>query len=132
MDFSIFGLCPFIAADMTGTYLVLANELGGFFGDNNMREVVGGPGENQFTILGGNVIDREGEDLIVEVDPVTDVASIASESIGRQAFTSPPSEFDLTGLYSGVDGLVFSCAGDVRLQIETDCCGARPFQMIKQ
>ncbi len=106
--------CPFVAADAAGEYTVSFHRFDAFFGpQGETRTVVAGPGPNQITILGGAVILDGADDLVIEVDPGTGIASYGGASGQVHFNTFGP------GTYLGVGGFVFSCTGVIDISIQS-------------
>jgi len=125
----VFIACPFNAEEIVGTYTVTSHFYGDVFfgadGTGTTREVIAGPGENQYTIVGGPLPSNGSDDLIVTVDPESGVVSYGGE---------PGKAFDGFGLnpdYLGLSGFTFSCAGSIDIAIQTACCIDNPFSLTK-
>lgn len=99
-------LCPFVAADAVGTYTVVTEEAGVLWEEGHQVEVVPGPGENQVTIkdMFGY---PQGFDVIVNVNPATAVATIATQA----AWDTDAIGFNLGLASVRGSGLFFSCTG---------------------
>jgi len=125
----LFIACPFIADEMVGTYTVTSHLYGDVFfgadGTGTTREVVAGPGDNQYTIVGGPLPGNGSDDLIVTVDPASGVVSYSGEA--GKAFDG----FGLNPDYLGVSGFTFSCVGAVDIAIQTACCIDNTFSMTR-
>lgn len=128
--------CEFIAADVVGTYDVLAL---GFAGTTCMnetsttREVVAGPGENQITIIGGEYPTNAGsDDLILNIDPTTGDATLGNPD--GIAFRAGSCGIGQNDNYGAANGSVFSCVGSINLTMDfTAFAGnAHPFILQKQ
>ncbi len=71
-------LCPFITADAIGTYSITRDDLEVVFDPAYKPEVIAGPGPDQVTIV--NMLSHpQGYNIIVDVNPVTDVATVKSQ-----------------------------------------------------
>lgn len=105
-------LCPFVAADAAGTYTMTTDEIEASY-EPSEPEVIVGPGPNQVTIK--NLFAHpEGYDVIVDVDPATDVATVRKQVAWNSAnFGLSFGEASVEG-----DGFYFSCTGFVTLDLE--------------
>lgn len=125
--------CPSVDTSLIpGSYDVTALTFFGFFQETEVtREVVAGPGENQFTIVGGSYPGSGATDLIFTVDPETGSVTAIDET-----------EFAYNGAAYGPNtylfkpgGRVLTCAGII--EINFDFGGAiqgnpNSFKLIKQ
>lgn len=107
--------CPSVDPSLiAGTYEVTASTFANFFEETVFsREIVAGPGADQFTVVGGAYLNEGAEDLIFTIDPEsgsvkaideTKIASIAS--FGRNNYKFLPG------------GRVLTCAGIVELKFD--------------
>jgi hypothetical protein len=111
-QFNIFVSCPFIASEIVGTYNVTQHRFDAFFGpQGTTREIIAGPGENQYTIIGGAVPLDGADDLIINVDPITGVVTSTGSPNATHFNTFGP------GVYGNVGGFTFSCVGFIDLTI---------------
>ena len=110
-EYFAFISCPFVESEIVGTYDVLNHRFDAFFGPQPpTRQVIAGPGENQYTIIGGAVPLDGADDMIVTVNPAT--GSVSSGNPGDIHFnTFGP------GQYGQVTGFTFSCVGFIDLTI---------------
>lgn len=112
-QFEILISCPFSASEIAGTYDVIEHEFDEYFGEQPpTREIVAGPGENQLTIIGGPVPLDGSDDLIINVNPNTGVASYGGKDDAIHFNTFGPGKYG-----SDVKGFVFSCVGSIDLVI---------------
>lgn len=106
-------LCPFIPTEAAGTYEVTRDDAGIFWEAGYEPEVVAGPGPNQVTFK--NLFAYpQGYDVIVDVDPVTDVATVSKQV----AWNTDTFGFGLGEASIEGEGLYFSCTGFVTLDLE--------------
>lgn len=103
--------CPFVESEIVGTYDVLQHTFDAFFGAQPAtREVIAGPGVNQYTIVGGALPLDGADDMIVTVNPATGAVSSGNpEAIHFNTFGP--------GQYGQVTGFTFSCVGFIDLTI---------------
>jgi hypothetical protein len=106
-------LCPFIPSEAAGTYTVTRDDFETYLDPNYEPEVIAGPGPNQVTFV--NLFGHpEGYDVIVDVDPVTDVATVHKQVAWHaDNFGVPFGEGSIEGA-----GFYFSCTGFVTLDLE--------------
>lgn len=105
-------LCPFITADAAGTYSVTRDDAEVFY-EAYDPVVVEGPGPNQVTFK--NLFAHpQGYDIIVDVNPVTDVATVKKQV----AWDSDNFGFGLGEASVEGTGLYFSCTGFVTLDLD--------------
>lgn len=84
--------CPSVdLSAIPGSYEITASTFFEFFGETDTtREVVAGPGANQFTIIDGTYIMEGAEDLIFTVDPATgSIVAVDETKIDSQASFGP-------------------------------------------
>jgi hypothetical protein len=131
-DFVAYVSCPFVATDMVGTYEIQALSPN-FWGLASLdREVKAGPGANQITIVGGTHPALGGsEDLVVEVDPGTGIASLPTDPAPGFAFTAAVTGFD-TDKYGSVSGFAFACTGLITLRVDYTAYAGNEFSFILQ
>ena len=114
-------VCPFVASDAAGTYKVVTDtwvdyKLG------TLISVTAGPGANEITMpiypgpLGPPV---QAVPVVVDVDPVTDIATIKSQVTGYYGSVDPGNLTTLTGT-----GYVFSCAGYITFNMTINIGGS--------
>lgn len=114
-QFQTFIACPFVPADIEGTYTVVNHRFDAFFGPQGAtRTVVAGPGPDQFTIVGGALPLDGADDLIITVDSVTDAASYGGPTDAVHFNTFGPAT------YASVTGTVFSCTGLIDITINSN------------
>ncbi len=123
--------CPFVPAEIEGTYQIVALGFAGFFGEdlNAPRTVVAGPGENQFTIVEGEYPTQNSDPLIVTVDPETgNVLAVNEDGIAFDGVAQgfPPNYYLL------VEGSVFSCTGYIDLRLNFTPFSGNPHDFILQ
>lgn len=106
-------LCPFVAADAAGTYTVTRDDFETYLDPNYQPEVIVGPGPNQVTFI--NLFGHpEGYDIVVDVDPVTDVATVRKQPAWHSDnFGIPFGEGSVEG-----GGFYFSCTGFITVDLE--------------
>lgn len=110
-EYFAFISCPFVESEIIGTYQVLVHAFDAFFGPQPpTREVIAGPGPNQYTILGGAIPLDGADDMIVTVNPATGAVSSGNPQ-GIHFNTFGP------GQYGQVTGFTFSCVGFINLTI---------------
>lgn len=112
-EFEILISCPFKSSEIAGTFNVVEHSFDAFFGEQPpTREIIAGPGENQLTIIGGPIPLDGSDDLVINVDPATGVASYGGNDNAIHFNTFGP------GVYgTDVKGFVFSCVGSIDLVI---------------
>ncbi len=125
--------CPDVdLSQIPGTYQRTALTFANFFGETAMTyEIVSGPGENQFTVVGGAYPSQNSEDLIFTVNPETgDVTGIDESKLAYNAADFGPQPYlFLPG------GRVLTCAGLVQLRFDFGGSirgNANTFNLIKQ
>jgi hypothetical protein len=105
-------LCPFIPEDAAGIYTITTEEAEVVFEAGHEPEVVAGPGPNQVTIK--DIFGHpQGYDVVVDVDPVTDVATVSKQ----EAWNSDNFGFGLGPASIEGQGLYFSCTGFLTLNL---------------
>lgn len=105
-------LCPFIAADAAGTYIVTRDDAEVLWEPDHEPVVVEGPGPNQVTFK--NLFGHpQNYDVIVDVDPETAVATVSKQV----AWDSDNFGFGLGPASIEGEGLYFSCTGFVTLDL---------------
>ena len=126
-NFGAFVSCAFIADDIAGTYNVTQHRFDAFFGAQpSTREVIAGPKDNQFTIIGGPIPLDGSDDLIIDVDPTTGIVTDVANPNGIHFNTFGP------GVYGNASGFAFSCAGFIDLTISSPGFIANFFTLEKQ
>jgi hypothetical protein len=115
-------LCPFVTADAVGTYSISRDDLEVAFDPAHEPEVIAGPGPNQVTVV--NMLGHpQGYDIIVDVDPATDVATVSSQTGWDSAnFGLPFGEIAVEG-----GGFYFSCTGFLTLDLDHNLADGRSF-----
>ena len=110
-EYFAFISCPFVESEIVGTYEVVEHTFDAFFGTQPpTREVIAGPGVNQYTIIGGAIPLDGADDMIVNVNPATGAVSSGNPQ-GIHFNTFGP------GQYGQVTGFTFSCVGFIDLTI---------------
>lgn len=102
--------CPFVAADMAGTYELVEDAWEVAAVGHTEMEVVAGPGENQFTIID---VFGMGFDMVVDVNPASGVATVEKQESWDPAYWGfPPAYGRGYAASPTVQGsTVFSCVG---------------------
>ena len=118
-EFDFIILCPEVNFDdLVGTYDVTDLGFDEFFGETDfVRTIVKGPGENQITVVKGAYPVAGGEDLILDIDPVTAAVSLAEPAL---AFSAEAGAFDTDNYGDDTAGFVFSCIGRVAIVLDFD------------
>lgn len=109
-------VCPFIAADAAGTYEVVEDDWADY-SPGDLITVSADAATNQISFLGYPSTAAGGQNqknTVVDVDPATGEATIASQETGDYSGTS--------AAVSG-SGFVFSCTGVITLTITVDYGG---------
>jgi hypothetical protein len=115
-------LCPFVTADAVGTYTITRDDFEVAFDPTYKPEVIAGPGPNQVTIV--NMLSHPpGFDIIVDVDPATDVATVKSQEGWNSANYGLP--FGNILLEGG--GFYFSCTGFLTLDLDHNLSDGRSY-----
>jgi hypothetical protein len=115
-------LCPFVTADAIGIYSITRDDLEVAWDPAYQPEVVAGPGPNQVTVV--NMLGHpQGYDIIIDVDPATDVATVSSQ-VGwhSENFGLPFGEIFVEG-----GGFYFSCTGFLSLDLDHNLADGRTF-----
>lgn len=106
-------LCPFIIAEAEGTYAITRDDLGIAYDANHQPEVIPGPEPNQ-VIIKDMLGHPEAYDILVEVNPSTDVATVKQQQAWNSAnFGLPYGVATVEGT-----GFYFSCTGFLTLELE--------------
>jgi hypothetical protein len=115
-------LCPFVTADAVGTYSISRDDLEVAFDPAYQPEVIAGPGPNQVTLV--NMLGHpQGYDIIVDVNPATDVATVRAQKGWHSAnFGLPFGEISVEG-----GGFYFSCTGFLTLDLDHNLADGRTF-----
>lgn len=105
-------LCPFVAADAAGTYIVTRDDAEVFY-EANEPVAVAGPGPNQVTFK--NLFAHpQAYDVIVDVDPATAIATVSKQvAWNTDNFGWGFGEASVEGT-----GLFFSCTGFITVDLE--------------
>jgi hypothetical protein len=106
-------LCPFVTTEAIGTYSVIVDEFETYLAPGYKPELVAGPGPNQVTFK--NLFGHpENYDVIIEVNPTTDVATVIKQPAWHSA------NFGLSYGVASVEGsgFFFSCTGFVTLELK--------------
>lgn len=101
-------VCAFVAAAAAGTYKVVTDTWVDY-SLGSLVPVSAGPGANEVNFImypGSQAGGIDQVAVIVDVDPVTDIATIKSQATGYYGAATPPNLVTLTGT-----GYVFSCTG---------------------
>jgi hypothetical protein len=115
-------LCPFIIDDAVGTYSVTRDDLEVLWDPAHTPEVIAGPGPNQVTIV-DMLGHPQGYDVIVDVNPTTDVATVRAQKAWDSAnFDLPFGEILVEGT-----GFYFSCTGFLTLDLDHNLEDGRSF-----
>lgn len=112
-DFRSYFVCAFDAASTTGTYQFTYSD---WEHNTGTLEVVAGPGENQITLLdplGHQAIDGNNYDLIVDIDPASGAATVATQI----AWDSDNYGWGYGPISADGAGYVLSCAGTISLDL---------------
>ncbi len=119
-------LCHFITADAIGTYSITRDDLEVVFDPAYKPEVIAGPGPNQVTIV--NMLSHPaGYNIIVDVNPVTDVATVKSQKGWDSGnFDLPFGEISVEG-----GGFYFSCTGFLSLDLAHNLADGRSFGIFR-
>ncbi len=105
-------LCPFIAAEAAGTYIITRDDAEVSFDPTYQPIVIAGPGANQVTIK--NLFAHpENYDVVVDVDPASAVATVEKQV----AWNSDNFGFGLGPASIEGEGLFFSCTGFITLNL---------------
>ncbi|UOB16373.1 hypothetical protein [Abyssalbus ytuae] len=107
--------CPSVdLSNIPGSYEVTNSSFADFFGETDFnREIIAGPGTNQFTIVGGTYITENAENLIFTVDPETgEITSVDETKISSQVSFGPNTYAFKPG------GRVLTCVGIVELNLD--------------
>jgi hypothetical protein len=106
-------LCPFITADAIGSYTITRDDFEIAWDPGHKPEVIAGPGANQVTIV--NMLGHpQGYDIIVDVNPATDVATVSAQKGWHSAnYGLPFGEILVEG-----GGFYFSCTGFLTLDLD--------------
>lgn len=106
-------LCPFVVSDAVGMYALTRDDLEASWDPNYQPEVVAGPEPNQ--VIFKNMFGHpQGYDIVVDVNPVTDVATVKKQVAWHSGnFGLPYGEASVEG-----SGLYFSCTGFITLDLE--------------
>lgn len=108
--------CPSVdLSQVPGNYRVTALTFFGFFEETQeTREVIAGPGDNQFTIVEGAYPGTGGEELIFTVDPESGSVTAIDESklaMSNDAFGPNPFDFQ-------PGGRVLTCVGIIEINFD--------------
>jgi hypothetical protein len=115
-------LCPFITADAVGTYSISRDDFEIAFDPSYKPEIIAGPGPNQITIL-DMLSHPPGYNVIVDVNPATDVATVRSQKGWDSAnYGLPFGEISVEG-----GGFFFSCTGFLTLDLAHNLADGRSY-----
>ncbi|HEX6227683.1 MAG TPA: hypothetical protein VFZ52_24865 [Chryseolinea sp.] len=115
-------LCPFVTADAIGTYSISRDDLEVAYDAAHKPEVIAGPGPNQVTLV-DMLGHPQGYDIIVDVNPATDVATVNAQTGWDSAnFGLPFGEISVEG-----GGFYFSCTGFLSLDLAHNLADGRSF-----
>lgn len=113
-------VCAFVASDAAGTYKVLTDTWVDY-SVGSLVPVSAGPGLNEVSFImypGAQAGGIQQVPTIVDVDPVTDVATISPQFTGYYGSATPGNKVTVSG-----SGLVFSCAGYITLNVTVNVGG---------
>jgi hypothetical protein len=115
-------LCPFVTADAIGTYSITRDDFEAAWDPTYKPEVIAGPGPNQVTFV--NMLSNpQGYDIIVDVDPVTDVATVKAQKGWHSGnYGAPFGEILIQG-----GGFFFSCTGFLSLDLAHNLADGRTY-----
>jgi hypothetical protein len=115
-------LCPFVVADAVGTYSISRDDAEVAYDPAHTPEVIAGPGPNQVTVV--NMLGHpQGYDVIVDVNPATDVATVSAQTGWHSGnFGFPFGEISVEG-----GGFYFSCTGFLSLDLAHNLADGRTF-----
>lgn len=106
-------LCPFVISEAVGMYAITRDDAGVVTDPGHLTEVVPGPGPNQ--VIFKNMYGHpEGYDVLVEVNPVTDVATVKKQVGWHSSNLGLP--FGPGSVEGG--GFYFSCTGFITVDLE--------------
>ena len=124
--------CPSVDMSLIpGSYNITRLSFFNFFEEtDSTREIIAGPGENQFTVVGGAYPGVGGEDLIFTINPETgNVTAIDQTKLASNQSFGPNTYKFLPG------GRVLTCAGIVELDFDfggSIAGNPNSFNLIKQ
>jgi len=107
-------LCPFVATEAAGTYSITRDDFEIAWDPDHKPVIVAGPGPNQVTIRNMLGHPPGTYDVIVDVNPVTDVATVKKQAAWDSGNYGLPYG---DGFVEG-DGFYFSCTGFLTLDLE--------------
>jgi hypothetical protein len=115
-------LCPFVTEDAIGTYSVTRDDFEAAWDPTYKPEVIAGPGPNQVTFV--NMLSNpQGYDIIVDVDPATDVATVKAQQGWHSGnYGAPFGEILIQG-----GGFYFSCTGFLTLDLAHNLADGRTY-----
>jgi hypothetical protein len=115
-------LCPFVTEDAIGTYSITRDDFEAAWDPAYKPEVIAGPGPNQVTFV--NMLSNpQGYDIIVDVDPVTDIATVKAQQGWHSGnYGAPFGEILVQG-----GGFYFSCTGFLTLDLAHNLADGRTY-----
>jgi hypothetical protein len=115
-------LCPFVIADAIGTYTITRDDWEAAWDPTYKPQVIAGPGPNQVTFV--NMLSNpQGYDIIVDVNPTTDVATVKSQKGWHSGnYGAPFGEIFIEG-----GGFYFSCTGFLTLDLAHNLADGRSY-----
>ncbi len=115
-------LCPFVVEDAIGTYSITRDDFEIAWDPEYKPELIAGPGPNQVTFK--NMLSHpQGYDIIIDVNPVTDVATVRSQKGWHSAnYDLPFGEILVEG-----GGFFFSCTGFLTLDLSHNLADGRSY-----
>jgi hypothetical protein len=115
-------LCPFVTADAIGTYTVTRDDFEILFDPAHQPEVIAGPGPNQVTLV--DIFGHPpGFDVIVDVNPATDVATVQSQ----EGWDSGNYGLPFGNILVEGGGFYFSCTGFLTLDLAHNLADGRSY-----
>ena len=119
-------LCPFVTADAIGTYSITRDDFEVAFDPAYQPEVIAGPGPNQVTVV--NMLSHPpGYDIIVDINPATDVATVTSQKGWDSGnYGLPFGEILVEG-----GGFYFSCTGFLTLDLAHNLADGRSYGVFR-
>jgi hypothetical protein len=115
-------LCPFVTADAVGTYTISRDDFEIAFDPSYKPEIIAGPGANQITIV-DMLSHPPGYNIVVDVNPTTDVATVRSQKGWNSAnYDLPFGDILVEG-----GGFFFSCTGFLTLDLAHNLSDGRSY-----
>lgn len=115
-------LCPFVTDDAIGIYSITRDDFEAAWDPTYKPEVIAGPGPNQVTFV--NMLSNpQGYDIIVDVNPATDVATVKAQKGWHSGnYGAPFGEILIEG-----GGFYFSCTGFLTLDLAHNLADGRTY-----